>query len=112
MNTNTAKALTNADIIAFPNTGLTDRQIDNRIKKLSDLESEAKRLKKEIESLKDEIKEAMHGKEVIETGRYIIRNTVVISNRFDSTAFKKEFPDVYREFTKETTSTRFTYKEA
>ena len=32
----------------------------------------------------------------------------VISNRFDSTAFKKDFADIYSEYTKKSSSMRFT----
>ena len=33
----------------------------------------------------------------------------VISNRFDSTAFKKDFLDIYKEYTKRTEYKRFTF---
>jgi len=41
-------------------------------------------------------------------GTYIVRWTSVLSNRFDTTAFKKVMPDVYKEYTKQVASRRFT----
>ena len=64
----------------------------------------------EIENIKDEIKRHMDGLgvEELEAGTYIVRYSTVLSNRFDSTAFKKVMPDVYKAYTKQTTSRRFT----
>lgn len=41
-------------------------------------------------------------------GTHIIRWTTVLSTRFNSTAFKQAMPDVYKAYTKQTTSRRFT----
>ena len=40
-------------------------------------------------------------------GQYIVRWTSVLSNRFDSTAFKKVLPDLYKAYTKQVSSRRF-----
>ena len=40
-------------------------------------------------------------------GAYIIRWTSVLSNRFDTTGFKKIYGDLYKAFTKQTSSRRF-----
>lgn len=63
-----------------------------------------------VESLKDFIKAEMQerGVEEMEAGTHICRFTTVLSNRFDSTAFKKVMPDVYKAYTKQVTSRRFT----
>ena len=45
--------------------------------------------------------------EELTAGQYIVRYTTVLSNRFDSTAFKKVMPDVYKAYTKQTSSRRF-----
>ena len=58
------------------------------------------------ESLKDELLE--RNVEELEAGSYIIRWTSVLSNRFDTTAFKKVYGDLYKTFTKQTASRRFT----
>lgn len=41
-------------------------------------------------------------------GQYIIRYTAVLSNRFDTTAFKKVMPEIYKAYTKQVSSRRFT----
>ena len=41
-------------------------------------------------------------------GHYIVRYTSVLSNRFDSTSFKKVLPDLYKAYTKQVSSRRFT----
>ena len=64
----------------------------------------------EAEALKDEIKAEMlkQDKEEMEVGTFIVRWTTVLSNRFDSTAFKKVMPEVYKAYTKQVTSRKFT----
>ena len=57
------------------------------------------------ESLKDELLE--RNVEELEAGSYIIRYKTVSTSRFDSTAFKKVMPDVYKSFIKQTASRRF-----
>ena len=43
----------------------------------------------------------------LEAGQYIIRWTSVLSQRFDTTGFKKSHADLYKEFTKQVSSRRF-----
>ena len=62
-----------------------------------------------IEALRDSIKAEMleRDTEELTAGQYIIRWTSVISNRFDTTAFKKVMPDIYKAYTKAVSSRRF-----
>lgn len=85
-------------------------EITSKIKELKELEELVEEAKAEAEALKDEIKAEMLARdtEELEVGTYIIRWTTVLSNRFDSTAFKKVMPDVYKAYTKQVTSRRFT----
>ena len=46
--------------------------------------------------------------EELEAGSYIIRYKTVSTSRFDSTAFKKHYTDLYKAFLKQSTSHRFT----
>lgn len=64
----------------------------------------------EAEALRDEIKAEMMERETEEmvAGQYIVRWTSVLSNRFDTTAFKKVYGDLYKAFTKQSASRRFT----
>lgn len=83
--------------------------IVSKIEELEELEKLIEEAKAEAETLRDEIKEEMmkQGKEEMEAGKYIVRWTSVLSNRFDSTAFKKVMPDVYKAYTKQVSSKRF-----
>ncbi len=65
--------------------------------------------RQEAESLRDELKAELldRGVEELEVGQYMIRFTSVLSNRFDTTAFKKIYGDLYKAFTKQTASKRF-----
>ena len=83
--------------------------IVSKIEQLRELEELAEEVKAEAEALRDEIKEEMmkQGKEEMEAGKYIIRWTSVLSQRFDSTAFKKALPEVYKAYIKQSASRRF-----
>ncbi len=62
-----------------------------------------------VEELKDFIKAEMQerGVEEMEAGTHICRFTTVLSSRFDTTAFKKLHGELYKAYTKQTTSRRF-----
>ena len=63
----------------------------------------------EAEAIRDEIKAEMLDRdtEELEAGAYIVRWTSVLSNRFDTTGFKKVYGDLYKAFTKQVSSKRF-----
>ena len=65
--------------------------------------------KAKADAIRETIKTEMMERDTEEliAGQYIIRWTSVLSNRFDSTAFKKEHGDLYTEFTKQVASKRF-----
>lgn len=72
-----------------------------------------KELEVEIKKLQDECKEYMTEHELSELFNddksIVARYTEVISNRFDTTAFKKsEWSELYQEYSKKITSMRFT----
>jgi predicted phage-related endonuclease len=62
-----------------------------------------------METLKDSIKAEMTAREVDELTADVfkVRWTTVESSRFDSTAFKKAMPELFKQFSKQTTSRRF-----
>ena len=84
-------------------------EITSKIEALKDLEALIEEAKAEAEALRDEIKTEMLNRntEEMEAGQYIVRWTPVLSQRFDSTAFKKVMPDIYKSFTKQVSSKRF-----
>lgn len=88
-----------------------NRALENRIKKLKELEEQQKALEQEIDSLKEEIKKDLEAKgtEELKVGIFIIRFTSVLSSRFDTKRFKEQqYGDLYNQFTKQTASRRFT----
>lgn len=80
-----------------------------KIESLKEWEAIVAEATAEVEAIKDSIKREMDERnvETLEAGQYIARFTTVLSNRFDSTAFKRVMPDVYKAFTKQTPSRRF-----
>ena len=80
-----------------------------KIELLNKYEAMMEELKTEAEKVRNSIKAEMEAREVEEliAGQYIVRWTSVLSNRFDSTAFKKEHAELYKEFTKQVSSKRF-----
>lgn len=87
-----------------------ERAIENRIKKLKALEEQKKALETQISKLQEEIKKEMESKgtEEMKVGIFIIRFTSVLSNRFDTKSFKEKYSDLYKEYTKQVASRRFT----
>lgn len=85
-------------------------EMESKVAKLLEWEALLEEAKQEAETLRDEIKMEMLNRntEELETGRYIVRWTSIVSNRFDTTAFKKEHGEMYKLYTKQSTSKRFT----
>ena len=81
-----------------------------KIELLNRYEAMMEEIKAEAESIRNAIKAEMEAREVEElvAGQYIVRYTSVLSNRFDSTAFKKVMPEIYKAYTKQVSSRRFT----
>ena len=77
--------------------------------RLQELETFIEEIKAEAETIKDSIKAEMLDRDIEElaAGQYIVRWTSILSNRFDTTSFKKQFGDLYKSFTKQTSSRRF-----
>ena len=84
-------------------------EITSKIEALKELESLIEEAKAEAETLRDEIKAEMLNRntEEMEAGQYVVRYTTVLSNRFDTTSFKKLHGELHRAYTKQTTSKRF-----
>ena len=80
-----------------------------KIELLNRYETMMEEIKAEADKIRNSIKAEMEAREVEEliAGQYIVRYTSVLSNRFDSTAFKKVLPDLYKAYTKQVASRRF-----
>lgn len=89
---------------------MTERQIENRVKKLREIESQRKALEEKEKALKEEIKKDMESKglEEIRTKNFIIRWKEIISNRLDGKALKAALPEIYSQYCRTSASRRFT----
>jgi len=88
------------------------KDINITMKELADMTSLLEETKLIIEALQDEVKEYMTENnldEVLTNDGEKATWREVISSRFDSTAFKKDFLDVYKEYTRKTSYKRFTF---
>ena len=79
------------------------------IEALKEWEKVMEEAKAEADAIRDQIKAELIAQETeeMEVGNYIVRYTSVLSNRFDTTSFKREHNDLYQQFTKQTASRRF-----
>lgn len=85
-------------------------EMESKIAEMQELDKLAQEAKEAADAIRDEIKAVMLKDETSEmtVGRFIVRWTEVLSNRFDTTGFKKVMPDVYKAYTKQIKSRRFT----
>ena len=91
---------------------MTDRMIENRIKKLMEIKAQIEELEKAANAVKEEIKADMaeRGTDtlVTEKGAKVYWKEVS-ENRFDTTTFKKEHAYMYTSYTKKITSRPFRF---
>lgn len=86
--------------------------IKDVIKEIKEYQAMQDELKKQIDEFKEEAIEWLDENELDEilTDEGKITYREVISKRFNSTAFKKDFADIYDEYTTKTSNMRFTCK--
>ena len=89
---------------------MSKNELVAKIEALNEWEAVIEEAKAEAEAIRDSIKAEMMERDTEElaAGKYIIRWTSVLSNRFDTTAFKKVYGDLYKAFTKQSQIRRFT----
>mgnify|MGYP005763014399 CR=1 FL=1 len=88
---------------------MSQNELVAKIESLNEWEALMQEAKEQAEAIRDSIKAEMLARdtEELNAGKYIIRWTSVLSNRFDTTAFKKKYSELYKTFTKQTASRRF-----
>ena len=88
---------------------MTKKEIIAQIELMNEWERVIEEAKAEVEAIKDSIKAEMADRDLdeLEAGSYIVRYKTVATSRFDSTAFKKTYEDLYKAFLKQSTSPRF-----
>ena len=89
---------------------MSQNELAAKIREIKSLQQLIDEANAEMETLKDEIKAHMtaEGTEEITVDLFKVRYQKVSSIRFDTTAFKKTHSDLYTQYSKPTTSSRFT----
>ncbi len=89
---------------------MTNAEMKSTVTELLEMEALLEETKAIVDSLKDTLKAEMveRNVETVDLDEHILRYVDVVSNRFDSTNFKKQFPDMYKAWTKAVPSKRFT----
>lgn len=84
-------------------------QLQNKVKDLRQLKRMQEELKAEIEAIQGEITEYMETEntDIITGLDYKITWKLYTSNRLDSTALKKDLPDLFSKYAKETSYRKF-----
>ena len=88
---------------------MANNELMEKINALNEWEQLMEEARAEAEAIRDSIKQEMLSRDTdeMEVGQYIVRWSSVLTQRLDTTAFKKAMPDVYKAFIKQTTSRRF-----
>lgn len=82
-------------------------ELYEKVRELKELTAMKNEIEAEMEALKDVIKKEMGENDTLHVGEYTVKNTAVMSTRFDTTAFKKEHTDLYLNFCRDVPSQRF-----
>lgn len=83
------------------------KNLEKKVMELQELKRLREELDAEMTALEVEIKADMGDREQITAGAFKITWKAVASSRIDTTAFKKELPDIAARFMKQTTVRRF-----
>lgn len=85
-------------------------ELTKKVRELKELKAMADELASEITAIEDDLKAEMtaQGVEEMQVDVFKLRYKTVVSSRFDSKAFKATHEELYNQYTKPTTSKRFT----
>lgn len=78
-----------------------------QILKIKEIEAQINELKAQAEAIKDEIKAEMGNEEHVMCEGYKVNYTIVISTKLDSKKLKSELPDLWKKYSKEDITRRF-----
>lgn len=89
---------------------MSTNELLSKVRELKELQTMAEELQAEINSIQDAIKAQMSARGVDEmvVDVFKIRWKVVKSSRFDTAAFKATHAELYKQYTKEIETRRFT----
>lgn len=83
-------------------------ELESKARELQELKRMREDVDAEITALEDAIKAELGDRETVTAGAYKITWRAVTSSRIDTTALKKALPDIAAQFTRQTTTRRFT----
>ena len=88
---------------------MSKNEIITKIDELNEWQALMEEAREMADSIRDELKAFMLANEAeeMECGQYILRYQTIVSNKLDSSAFKKMMPDVYKSFIRQSVSKRF-----
>ena len=89
---------------------MTNTEMIKTIETLQEWENLLNEAKEQVSFYEDQIKEEMTTRNVeeIDLGSSIVRWTSILSSRFDTKNFKEKYSELYKQYTKEVPSRRFT----
>ena len=89
---------------------MSKKELMTMIETMNNYDELASKAKAKADAIRETLKAEMLrlDTEELSAGAYILRYTNIISNRFDSTTFKRLYADLYHDFTKPISSRRFT----
>ena len=89
---------------------MTERMIENRVRKLQEIEARQKELEASAAAIRTELKADLEkkGMDELKTRSFALRWKEIVTSRLDSKALKAALPDVYGQFCKPIASRRFT----
>lgn len=88
---------------------MTNKEMVKKIESYNEWKQLMEEAKAELTKIENEIKEEMlvRDTEHLVAEQYVVHFSTVLSNRFDTTNFKKTYGDLFKVFTKQVASKRF-----
>ncbi len=88
---------------------MSTKEIESKVTELKELKALQEELQAEITALEDVIKAEMinTGSDTLQAGIFKVLYKTVITNRFDTKAFRATHSALYEQYTKQTESRRF-----
>ena len=87
---------------------MSNQELTARVNELQELKRMQEELNAEIDALQNAIKTAMGDNEIIIAGAWKVTYKAITTTRIDTTALKKDRPDIAAQYSKTSTSRRFT----
>ena len=89
---------------------MTEKMIENRIRKLQEIEAQQRALEDAADAIRAELKSDLESKGIdeLKTKNFVVRWKKIVSSRLDGKALKAALPDVFAAYSKTTSAKRFT----